>query len=123
MSVELKEEAGGKVLKANVSGKLTKEDYQHFLPEFEKLIQEHGKIRVLFEMHDFHGWEAAALWEDLKLDFKHFNDIERLAMVGESKWQKGMSVFCKPFTTAEVKYFEHDQADEAEKWVHTGLAA
>ncbi len=31
----------------------------------ERLIGEHGKIRILLEMHDFHGWEAGALWEDV----------------------------------------------------------
>ena len=32
----------------------------------------HGKISVLFEMADFRGWKAAALWDDIKLDLKHF---------------------------------------------------
>lgn len=66
----------------------------------ERLVKQHGKIRMLVEMHDFHGWTAGALWEDVKFDAKHFHDIERLALVGETKWEKGMAVFCKPFTTA-----------------------
>ena len=53
-------------------------------------MQQHGKICILFEMEDFHGWKTAALWEDLKFDLKHFAAIERLAMVGDRKWQKGM---------------------------------
>ena len=35
MSVELHEEAGGKVLILNLNGKLAKEDYAHFTPEVE----------------------------------------------------------------------------------------
>jgi hypothetical protein len=58
-----------------------------------------------------------ALWEDLKFDFKHFNDIERLAIVGESKWHEGMAWFCKPFTTAKVRYFGVDEAVDAREWV------
>jgi len=30
-------------------------------------------------MTGFHGWDAGALWEDIKFDIKHFGDIERLA--------------------------------------------
>lgn len=30
-------------------------------------------------MHDFHGWQATTLWEDVQFDLKYFNDIERLA--------------------------------------------
>ena len=110
MAIQLTEKNGGKVLEVRASGKLTHADYQQFTPAFERLIQAHGKIRILFEMADFHGWEAGAVWDDIKLDMKHFRDIERLALLGETRWEKGMSVFCKPFTTAEVRYFDRAQA-------------
>jgi hypothetical protein len=42
-------------------------------------------MRVLFDMSASHGWEAGALWEDIKFDIKHFADIDRLAMVGDKK--------------------------------------
>ena len=90
----------GKLLHVKVTGKLTKETYEAFAPVVDQQIGEHGKLRILFEMHDFHGWTAGALWEDMKFDFKHWKDIERLAIVGESKWEEGMSTFCKPFTAA-----------------------
>ncbi len=123
MSVALHQEVVGKVLHVQVSGKLTRDDYSQFVPEFERLIGQHGKIRVLLEMIDFHGWEVAALWEDVKVDFKHFSDIERLAMVGDKAWEKGMSYFCKPFTTAEVRYFEVQDLDQAREWAGEGLVA
>ena len=68
-------------------------------------------------MTNFHGWSVGALWEDLKFDVRHFSDIERLAMVGEKKWQKGMSRFCRLFTTATIRYFEHDNLKAARQWV------
>lgn len=117
MAIHLVEKNGGKVLVVEVSGKLTHEDYQHFVPEFERLVKQFGKIRVLFEMADFHGWEGGALWDDIKFDLKHFSDIERLAMVGDKKWEKGMSVFCKPFTTATIRYFDKAQAAEGLAWL------
>ncbi len=52
------------------------------------------------ELEEKLGWSAGAAWEDCKFDLKHFNHIERLAIVGETKWEKGMSVFCRPFMTA-----------------------
>lgn len=107
----------GKTLEIHVTGKLEKSDYEAFLPTIEPLIQAHGKIRVLLYLHDFRGWSMGALWEDVKFDVKHFNDIERLAIVGESKWQEGMSAFCKPFTTAKIKYFAHDQLAAARQWI------
>jgi len=55
--------------------------------------------------------------EDIKFDMKHFADIERLAMVGDKKWQQGMAAFCKPFTKATIRYLDHAEADEARKWL------
>lgn len=123
MAITLREEEGGKVLHIEAAGKLAKEDYQHFVPEVERLIQVHGKIRILLRMHDFHGWTAGALWEDIKFDLKHFSHIERLAIVGETQWEHGMAVFCKPFTTAKIQYFDQSKADEAAAWIREGLAA
>jgi len=117
MAIQLTEKNDGKVLEVQVSGKLVHEDYQHFVPEFERLLKEKGKLRVLFEMTGFHGWEAGALWDDIKFDLKHFSDIERLALVGEKKWEKGMSVFCKPFTTAAIRYFDRAAIAEARAWL------
>lgn len=119
MGIKLREKANSKVLEVQINGKLTHEDYQHFVPKFEQMVKEHGKIRVLFEMVDFHGWQAAALWDDIKFDLKHFSHIERLAMVGDKKWEKGMSVFCRPFTTARIRYFDTADANEARTWLES----
>ena len=80
--------------------------YEQFVPAFDRLVQQHGKLRVLFEMADFHGWDAGALWDDIKFDVKHVSHIDRLAMVGDKTWEHGMSVFCRPLTTAAIRYFD-----------------
>ena len=120
MAIQFTEKNGGKILEVRVSGKLAHEDYEHFVPEFERLIKQNGKIRVLFEMADFHGWEGSALRDDINFDLEHFSDIERLAMVGDKKWEKGMSIFCKPFTTAKIRYFDSAAIAEARKWLEVG---
>ena len=45
MAIQLTEKNGGKVLEVQVSGKLDHEEYKHFVPEFERLVKQHGKIR------------------------------------------------------------------------------
>ncbi len=117
MTAELKEIDSGKVLEVRLTGTLVKKDYEVFVPAVERMAQEHGKIRMLVEMHEFHGWTAGAGWEDIKFGAKHFNAIERLAIVGEKKWEKLMAAFWKPFTTAQVRYFDHGALDEARAWI------
>lgn len=117
MPIQLSEENDGKTIIVHVSGKLIKADYDHFVPEFDRQVALHGKLRVLFDMADFHGWTAGALWEDTKFAMHHFGNIERLAMVGEKKWQEGMATFCKPFTKSTVRYFDHAEVADARKWL------
>jgi hypothetical protein len=117
MPIQLIEEHSGKIVVIHVSGKLEKADYAEFVPEFERLVRKHGKLRVLFDMTAFHGWDGGAFWEDIKFDGRHFADIERLAMVGEKKWQKGIAMFCRPFTTATTRYFDHADAAKARLWL------
>jgi hypothetical protein len=118
MPIKLTELNDAKVLEVTASGKLTDEDYQQrFFPEIERLTKQHRKIRLLFEMTQFHGWEPEAAWDDLKLNFKHGHDIERVAMVGEKKWQHWMTELAKPFVTAKVQYFDHTEAEQARAWV------
>jgi hypothetical protein len=121
MALDLHEEAEGKVLVARLTGKLETADYERFAPKLDELVEQHGKVRILAEMHEFHGWTAGALWEDIKVAFKHYSDIERIAIVGETKWQKGMATFCKPFTKAEVRFFGLDEAVEARTWLLEGV--
>jgi ubiquinone/menaquinone biosynthesis C-methylase UbiE len=108
---------GGRILEVHASGKLAHADYQRFAPEFERLVKRPGKIRILFLMENFRGWKAPALWDDIKLNLKHLSAVERLAMVGNKKWQKWMSEFCSPFTTAEIRYFDRSSASEAREWL------
>jgi len=117
MPIKFKDADESKVLSIQVSGKLTKADYVYFAPEFERLVQLNGKLRVLFNLAGFQGWDADALWEGIKFDLKHFADIERIAMIGETRWEKGMAIFCKPFTNATIKYFDHAKTAEAWKWL------
>jgi hypothetical protein len=74
-------------------------------------------------MRDFQGWDAGAMWEEAKFDTKHFKEIERIAAVGDKRWEKWVTQFCVPFTKASIRYF--DRADEvaARKWLGESRAA
>ncbi len=120
MSVEVNAD-DGKVVEVTISGKLEVKDYEAFLPEMVRLIEERGKLRMLCHLKDFHGWTLGGLWEDIKFDVRHFADIERLALVGDKRWEAGMAAFCKPFTTAQVRYFDVAEAGRASEWIREGV--
>lgn len=117
MPIRIDEKDAGKCIVIHVSGTLSKTDYPDFVSEFERLVRLSGKQRVMFDMTGLQGWDLGAAWEDLKFDMRHFSDIERLAMVGDKKWQEVMAAFFKPFTKATTRYFDHSEAAQARVWL------
>lgn len=105
------------IIYTNAVKTLTKEDYEKLLPQVEKVIDEHKKVRWYFEMQDFEGWKLSSFWRDLKFDVKHLGDFEKIAMVGDKGWQEWLTSFMKPFTSANVKYFELTDKEEAKQWI------
>ena len=106
-----------KTLGFKLSGKLHDEDYKSFVPQVDKAISEQGKVRMLAQFHDFHGWDAKALWDDIKFSTTHCTKIERIALVGEKSWEKWMATVCKPFTMAKIKYFSAAELPQAKAWL------
>ena len=117
MPIYINELSDGNFLTVRVSGILSQSDYECFVPKFEQFVQQHGKLRVLFDMTGFHGWEAAAIWEEIKFEAKHLAEIKRLAMVGDTNWQMVMTMFCKPFMKATIRFFDHGHAADARQWL------
>ncbi len=117
MPIHIEEPQRANVVVVNVHGRLDGKDYDVFVPVIEAMIQKHSKIRIVLQMHDFRGWDASALWEDIKFDWKHYSDIERIAMVGNSKWEQGMAIFCRPFTSAKIRYFPEPEREAALAWI------
>ena len=117
MPIQVNEENSGKMLAIHVNGKLQKKDCEDLVHKFRQLVLEHGYLRILFDMTHFHGWEFSAMWGDIRCGINHFIYIERLGMVGEKKWQQGMAIFCRPFTQAMIRYFDHSGSAEARNWM------
>ena len=115
--IKVDQTSTGTIITLKFREKLDKEDYETFVPMIESQMQNGSPVRLLAELHDFKGWTAGALWEDTKFAVKHFNDIDRLAVVGESKWQEGVTLFVKPFTSADVRYFKMEEIEQARQWI------
>jgi hypothetical protein len=100
-----------------LSGKLHDEDYQKFVPLVDAEIAKEGKVNILAQFHDFHGWDLRAVWDDIKFSTTHCTKIKKIALVGEKAWEKWMSAVCKPFTMAKIQYFNAADIESAKRWL------
>lgn len=108
----------GNAIGFKMSGKLHDEDYKKFVPLVDAAGAQ-GKVRLLAQFHDFHGWDAKALWDDIKFSTTHCTKIEKIALVGDKTWEKWMAKVCKPFTMAKIEYFDAANIDKAWAWLES----
>ena len=106
----------------SVSGKVTAGDYERLIPMLDEAIAAHGKINFLVVLGDLEGWEGLdAAKADFRLGTHQYRQVERAAFVGEGKAQRRLVKILDPFTRhTEERFFEHDQLEEAWKWVKEG---
>lgn len=118
MPVELVKDAEKDLVEIDVSGRLTNEDYHKFVPEVEQFLKEHGgKASLLFNMHNFSGWDFGGMWEDVRFGAKHRHSFPRLAMVGDKQWEKWTSKLCSVFLDSEVRFFQPTEITDARRWL------
>jgi hypothetical protein len=110
-----------KLVGFRLTGTLHDSDYRSFVPALEAAIAAAGPIRLLAEFDDFHGWDLHAAWDDFKFGARHYADIERIALVGDRAWERWMAKLCKPFTRAQVRYFDAGGVEAAWAWLGEGM--
>jgi len=105
------------IIEFSVDGKTTKEDLGGLLAACEKLIQEHGKIRMLKWVKSIGTVEPSALWDNLKFAFGNVKNIERIAGVADKQWMANLAKFSSMLVPGEVRMFSPDEIEEARAWL------
>jgi hypothetical protein len=100
-----------------LSGKLMAEDYKVLAPCIEEVVQRKGKVKLFAEVEDLHGWDWRAAWDEIKFGARHYRDIDRIAMVGDRKWEEVVVDWCKPLTKTQIRYFDKSKANAAWYWL------
>jgi len=99
------------------TGRLSHADYQAFLPRIEELIARHGRISLFLELEGFRGWELEAAKDDFRFGVQHRDAFERIALVGDSGWERWMTLMARPFMKGEIRFFARDRAQDAWDWL------
>jgi hypothetical protein len=114
---ELLPESGGNTIAVRVSGTLGDADYEAFLPRLEELIEEHGPLRMLVDMHSFEGWEDSSTWDDFAFGMKHCSDFERVALLADKIWEDLVPIHTEKLLEAEVRRFPLTSKETAWNWL------
>ncbi len=99
-------------LSLKATGKLTHEDYDVITPMIDSALEgvNNPKINALFDVTELEGWEPRAAWDDFRLGLKHGGEFEKIAIIGNKKWQEYAAKIGTWFILGEVKNFENESA-------------
>lgn len=74
--------------------------------------------RILVLGDGFQGWEKGADWNDLDFQLSHGDEIARIAIVGDPRWEPEALAFAGAgFRRAPVKFFPSGQEAQARTWL------
>ncbi|MCD4824422.1 MAG: STAS/SEC14 domain-containing protein [Phycisphaerae bacterium] len=113
-------ESQGAVLGVRITGKVSLEMEKQWIGEVEKVIEEHGKLKILVFLDEHATWGLKAGIEDLKWVLTHMKDMEKVAIVADSLFWKWYVALDRPFgkmVGIDEKYFEPTEITAAWEWL------
>lgn len=105
------------VIEVEINGTLSKQDCAALLPTVKERIIRFGSVRILVHLRDFRGWNLRAFDPNPGLGLQGDEEVEQVAIVGDRRWEHGMSLFCRRFRTVGLEYFEPDELNVARAWI------
>lgn len=116
ISHELDRKAG--VLLVRPEGPLKQDDFKSLAAVVDPYILETGSLKALIiHVETFPGWENfVGLVEHFKFVKGHHKQIEKVALVTDSKLVHLMPKIADHFVDAKISHFPYSELDSAKEW-------
>ena len=107
------------VLGISAEGKITANDYVTIIiPALEEMLKSNQTFRLLYYIGpDFTGIELGALFDDVKVAFKHVSALERIAIISDNLMINSFAKFFRHLISCESRVFNNKDLEEAKKWI------
>jgi hypothetical protein len=104
-----------KVLGYKISGDMTKADLQTLVPALASAAEAQGSVSVLFDLTGFDREKLTALSSDVDFGRQLQGKIDKMALVGNKKWEHYLTKLAAPLDANDSKFFETD--NDAWSWL------
>lgn len=101
------------------TGRVSKEDYDDvFYPLLAEARRHSERIRLLLHLPpQFDGFTPGAAWEDAQIGLRYLRLFERLAVVSDKEWVRGVSRGMGALLPCPVRIFRNDEFQQALEWL------
>ena len=109
------------ILTVKITGTLAQPELAVVQGQVSEFIQKQKeKARILVVTENFQGWARGGDWGDLSFQVDNDDRIEKMAIVGEKKWQELALIFAaKGVRRFPIEYFQPAEMTKARDWLET----
>ena len=106
-----------RIVAIELEGHFTAEDMQAFVDRIEALRAKGKKARVYQDMRAYEGVDVGAVTLKLKNMGILWKGIEKVAVVGDSRWLAIYIDVVDTLTPQQIRHFEGSEKEEAFAWL------
>ena len=108
----------GPIRRLTITGTARKADLDQVMHTLVAEIGDRDVVRLLVVLDAFTGWAQADDWSGLNFYVNHGDQIERIAIVGESPWRDDALMFAlADLRRAPVEFFTTGAIPQALEWL------
>jgi len=107
------------IIEITLDGDLSRDDYDRVIERIERLIEEHGQVKLIEVVRDIGHLDRSAIWKDFKWSPRHLKDFSHVAVVADQKVADWMIAPFRMFISAEIRAFHLDELDDARAWIQS----
>jgi hypothetical protein len=109
---------GNSYLAFEAAGTVDADDVREFQSELGRAANDDAPVRVLVDIVGLKSAELGAVWQDMKGVAAYSRLIDRLAVVGDARWERWLATAASLMPGLEARYFEAHQRAEAVLWLN-----
>ncbi len=112
-------ETTDKVLCIMVDRRMSAEGYRdNFLPRIEKMLSQHGELRILAYFKNYQGWEEEAAAMDFAATQAMASKLKKCALINPPSTMLALTQIRKPITVGETRVFSEEELPQALAWIN-----
>ena len=111
-------ESEGNLVCCKAIGKLTDEDLHNLTVRIERILENHGSFLLYVDLEFFKGWEWQTAWDKNVYGKKYWDQIEKIAFVGNQKWEQMINKIAQNLKNGDKRYFSIAHHSMAIEWIN-----
>jgi hypothetical protein len=110
-------EPNDRIIAYEIDGHFKADDMRAFLTRMEKVTSQGKKALLYQDIESYEGVDIAAVGEKLKNMGKIWKGIEKVAVIGDSRWLQLYINAVDHITPQQIKHFPTTEKDAAWAWL------